>query len=188
MNWGKKDNGIPTREECYELMDRYSMLPNIAEHSRQVMRVSLAITDNLKNGVTINRDMVIAAALLHDITKTRSLETRERHDTSGGELLRELGFIPVAEIVEQHVIFKNLDRNGKLEEREITYYADKRVMHDKVVTIDERLHDLVQRYGVTEEIRRMILQNRDLILAVESKITGFMNIDLHHAIKNITNY
>lgn len=64
---------IPSQEECYTLMAQYLMLPNIIEHSRQVMRVALAITDNLKKDISINRDMVMAAALLHDITKTRSL-------------------------------------------------------------------------------------------------------------------
>jgi putative nucleotidyltransferase with HDIG domain len=75
---------IPSREECNELMVHHSMRPNIVGHSIQVMNVSLAITDNLKNGVAVNRDLVIAAALLHDITKTRSLITNERHDISGG--------------------------------------------------------------------------------------------------------
>ena len=50
---------IPTKAECDELMARYSMLPHIVAHSRQVMRVSLALTDHLKDGVTINRDIVI---------------------------------------------------------------------------------------------------------------------------------
>ena len=40
---------IPTRAECDELMLQYSMRPHIIEHSTQVMNVSLAIIDNLKN-------------------------------------------------------------------------------------------------------------------------------------------
>jgi uncharacterized protein len=55
----------------------------------------------------VNRDLVVATALLHDITKTRSLVTKERHDTSGGALVRELGFPRIAEIVEQRVIIQN---------------------------------------------------------------------------------
>ena len=110
---------IPPREECDELMVQHSMRPNIVEHSIQVMHVSLAITDNLKNGVAVNRDLVIAAALLHDITKTRSFKTKERHDVSGGELLREMGFTSIAEIVEQHIFFQNLNPQGRLEERDI---------------------------------------------------------------------
>jgi uncharacterized protein len=178
-------NGIPSREECLKLMAQYSMLPNIAKHSQQVMRVSLAITDRLRSGVAVSRDTVAAAALLHDITKTRSLHTGERHDASGGILLRELGYPRVAEIVEQHVFLKNFNQAGELEEREIVYYADKRVMHDQIVTLDERLHDLAQRYGVTEEISNRILQNKTLVLAVERKIAGFMNVDLHCAIEEL---
>jgi uncharacterized protein len=176
---------IPNKVECDELMARYSMLPHIVAHSLQVMRVSLALTDHLKDGVTINRDIVIAAALLHDITKTRSLETKERHDASGGAVLRELGFPRIAEIVEQHVIIHNLNLEGNLEEREIVYYADKRVMHDTIVTIKERVRDLIQRYGTGEEIRNLILQNEIQVLAVERKIAGFMKIDIHHAIQKI---
>jgi putative nucleotidyltransferase with HDIG domain len=172
---------IPSRGECNELMAKYSMLPNIVEHSIRVMRVSLAIIDNLKSGVSVNRDMVIAAALLHDITKTRSLVTKERHDTSGGELLRELGFPSIAEIVEQHVIIDNLNPQGRLEEREIVYYADKRVLHDTIVTIDERVHDLIQRYGC----ENLILQNKSQVLTVERKIASFMKIDIDQAIQGI---
>jgi uncharacterized protein len=178
-----KCDRIPSREECDELMAKYSMLPNIVEHSIKVMRVSLAITDNLQSGVSVNRDLVMAAALLHDITKTRSLVTKERHDTSGGELLRELGFSRIAEIVEQHVIIQNLNPQGRLEEREIVYYADKRVLHDTIVTIDERVHDLIQRYGTGEEIRNRILQNKSHVLTVERKIARFMKIDIDHAIQ-----
>ena len=181
----KNSDTIPSREECNELMEKYSMLPNIVEHSIQVMHVSLAITDNLKSGVFVNRDMVVAAALLHDITKTRSLVTKERHDTSGGELLRELGFPLIAEIVEQHVIIQNINLEGRLEEREIVYYADKRVLHDTIVTINERLLDLMERYGTGEEIRNMILQNKSQVLTVERKIASFMKIDVDQAIQSL---
>ena len=181
----KNSDTIPSREECNELMEKYSMLPNIVEHSIQVMRVSLAITDNLKSGVFVNRDMVVAAALLHDITKTRSLVTKERHDTSGGDLLRELGFPLIAEIVEQHVIIQNINLEGRLEEREIVYYADKRVLHDTIVTINERLLDLMERYGTGEEIRNMILQNKDQVLRVERKIASFMKNDIDQAIQSL---
>ncbi len=181
-------NKIPSRAECDELMARYSMLPNIVEHSIQVMNVSLAITDNLKSGVTINRDLVIAAALLHDITKTKSLLTKERHDESGGLLLRELGFPSTACIVEQHVIIHNVNLEGRLEEREIVYYADKRVLHDTIVNIEERLNDLIQRYGTTEEIRNLIRINKTQVLAVERKIAGFMSIDLQGAIQAMADW
>lgn len=176
---------IPTREECDALMARYGMLPNIVAHSLQVMCVSLAITDHLKVGVSVDRDLVMAAALLHDITKTRSLETHERHDASGGALLKELGFPRIAAIVEEHVIIRNLNLEGRLEEREIVYYADKRVMHDTIVTIEQRVHDLMERYGTAEDIRNLILQNKGQVLAVERKIASFLNTDIQDALAGV---
>jgi uncharacterized protein len=164
-------------------MTQYSMLPNIVQHSLQVMRVSLALTDNLRSGICVNRDLVIAASLLHDITKTKSLETKEHHDASGGKLLRKLGFPSVAEIVEQHVIMHTVHPEGSLEEREIVYYADKRVLHDTIVTIEERVDDLITRYGITVEIRNQILKNKIQALTVEKKIAGLMAIDLCTAVQ-----
>lgn len=173
---------IPSLDECYALIDEYSMLPNIREHSEQVLRVSLVIADNLKGGIAVDRELIAAAALLHDIAKTRSLETKEPHDASGAALLRGMGFASIASIVEQHVIFLDFDPAGRLEEREIVYYADKRVMHEKIVTVQERVADLVARYGTTPEIRALIKENESLVLAVERKINGFMRIDIQDAI------
>ena len=175
---------IPSRAECEDLMAQHAMLPNIVEHSFQVMRVALAITDNLANGVSINRDAVIAGALLHDITKTRSLQTKEKHAASGGTLLRELGFSLIAGIVEQHIVI-DLNPAGPIVEKEIIYYADKRVMHVKIVTVEERVQDLLIRYGKTQEIRDLILQNLQHVIIVERKLNSFMKTDIHEAIKAI---
>ena len=176
---------IPSREECDALMAEYGMLPNIIAHSRQVMRVSLTIVDNLRDGVFINRDLVMASALLHDITKTRSLKTREPHDQSGAELLRESGFARIAEIVKQHVILLAFDPQGKPDEREIVNYADKRVMHDRIVSLAEREEDLLQRYGRTEEIKTLIRLNARNARDIEKKIACSMTIDLESAIQRI---
>ena len=176
---------IPSLKECDELMAEYRMLPNIIAHSRQVMRVALVITDNLKNGLSINRNLIMAAALLHDITKTRSLETREPHDQSGGELLRELGFARIGAIVQQHVILSDFNAQDKLEGREIVNYADKRVMHDRIVSLAERVEDLIQRYGITDKIKDRIRQNASVAYALEKKIASSMTIDLDIAIQSI---
>lgn len=178
-----KTDRIPTRAQCEELMARYSMLPNIVEHSFQVMRVALAITDNLKDSASVDRNVVLAGALLHDITKTRALETKEKHAESGGTLLRELGFPRIAEIVEEHVIIRGLNLEGAPEEKEIVYYADKRVTHEKIVTLEERAQDLLQRYGKTEEIRNQILQNMKHVVEVERKLDSFMRVGIQEAIK-----
>jgi len=182
----KSEDRIPSREECYELMARHCMLQNIFNHSVQVMNVAEAIVDHLERGVSIRRDLVIAGSLLHDITKTQSLKTKEWHDVTGGKLLRDLGFLHLAEIVEQHVILRDFSLGGILEEREIVYYADKRVMSDTIVTVEERIEDLIKRYGKTEEIRNLIIQNKTQVYGVEKKIESFMKITINHVIQGLS--
>ncbi|MEN6293409.1 MAG: HDIG domain-containing metalloprotein, partial [Methanobacterium sp.] len=95
-------------------MKCYAMLPNIVAHSEQVARVAVAIMDNFKDNININRKIVIVGCLLHDITKTRSLKTKEHHDISGGQLLEELGFPTIGAIVKEHVVLQNLQPEGNL--------------------------------------------------------------------------
>jgi putative nucleotidyltransferase with HDIG domain len=179
-------NNIPSEEECFRLIKKYDMFPNIIDHSVQVKNVTEAIYKNLIDKTDINMELLRASALLHDITKTKSIQEKElRHDLTGGELLRKLGYEEIAVIVENHVVFSDFDNHGPLLEKEIIYYADKRVMHDKIVNIDTRVTDLVERYGRTEKIKEMILHNKKFILKLESKIQKHMNIPIEEALNGL---
>ncbi len=176
----------PSEEECFRLINEYEMLPNIIDHSVQVKNVTEAIYNGLIDKKNVNIELLRASALLHDITKTKAILEKElRHDLTGGELLRSLGYEEIAVIVENHVVFSDFDADGPLLEKEIIYYADKRVMHDKIVNIDTRVSDLVDRYGRTEKIREMILHNKKFILKLESKIQSYMNIPIEEALKGL---
>jgi hypothetical protein len=80
---------------------------------------------------------------------------------------------------------KNFSAEGPLEEREIVHYADKRVMHDRIVSLEERMEDLVVRYGFTEEKKQYILKNREFTKTLEHKLQGFMTADLEKVISAI---
>jgi len=74
----------PSEDECFTIIHKYEMLPNIVDHSVQVKNVSIAIYEHLKSKDIISRELLVAAALLHDIAKTRSIKNREmRHDLIG---------------------------------------------------------------------------------------------------------
>jgi hypothetical protein len=77
-----------------------------------------------------------------------------------------------------------VDLDGGLEEREIVCYADKRVRHDTIVTLEERIQDLIARYGDSEEIRRLIRVNSSQVFALERKIAGFMTVGIEEAIRS----
>ena len=57
----------------------------------------------------------------------------------------------------------------------IINYADKRVRHDTVVSLEERFIDLVERYGSSPERRVRIGQMREATLELEGNI--FRRID-----------
>ncbi len=162
---------IPDITTCLALLQKHDILPNVLEHSLQVHKVACAIVDHLNGSVTINRDLVCVAALLHDITKSRSLKTGEKHDISGKELLESLGYPEIADIVGQHVFLRDTSADSPLNEADIVYYADKRVMHNEIVTVDRRIEDLLIRYGTTPERCNKILENKDIIIIIEKKLT-----------------
>ena len=146
---------IPTRQECYHIMYRMKMMDHIVGHSLQVCRIATFLADSLE--VDMNPDLVQAAALLHDITKTRSIETREDHAQTGKQLLINLGYPEVGNIVGQHVLLDKYFASDSPTESDVVNYADKRVVHDKVATLSQRTDYIMERYG-TEPKRREYIQ------------------------------
>jgi uncharacterized protein len=148
---------IPSEKVCRKIISEMGMLDNIVAHCLQVRRVSLLLADHLGLS-TPNRDLIRAAALLHDITKTRSFRTREDHAATGALLLKELGYPEVGLIVGQHVRLNcYCFVSGMPAEAEIVNYADKRVLHDKIVPLSERMGYILEKYGRAPEIKRNIL-------------------------------
>lgn len=143
---------IPTVQRCCELMEEYGMLDNIRAHSFMVAYVADVLVEGLEQkGCTLDRDEVIAAALLHDIAKTKCLGTEISHAREGRKICDALGYPELGEMVEEHVILKvfrsDLYTDGIFSARELVYYADKRVRHDEIVNLDSRLAYIIERYG-----------------------------------------
>jgi uncharacterized protein len=163
---------IPSIEECFHLMDKYEMLENIKRHSIVVARVAYLIAENLRDkGLGISLSKVIAGALLHDIGKTQSLASGEDHCEVGIEICHQNYLEDLSEIVGQHVRLKNYKGNGDISEKEIIFYSDKRVNHDTIVSLEERLAYILARYGRNQkEIRRRIRENFALCRRVEGDI------------------
>ena len=150
------DVRIPSTQKCLELIDRYGMLDNIRQHSFVVARVADAIVSNLvpDDGSTVfppDPGLVRAGALLHDIAKTRCLDGSCRHAEEGQQICIDNGFPDVGTIVGEHVILKSFTperyKQGNFEAREIVYYSDKRVKHTTIVSLEDRLEYIVDRYG-----------------------------------------
>ena len=172
---------IPTREECLSLMSRYGMLENIVSHSLEVAKVALFISIELnKRGHTIDLGLVEAASLLHDLAKTECLKTKDDHAQTGSQKLKRMGYEKVGEVVAQHIWLGKEGDPSTVSEEEIVNYADKRVMHDRIVSLEERFSDLEERYG--ENLRAMDYLGRlqKEIYGIENKIFFILQIDPDH--------
>jgi putative nucleotidyltransferase with HDIG domain len=142
-------------------LEKYGVPDHIIRHSEMVSKVAGFLAERLnKSGENLDLGVIEAAGLLHDITKMEGIESRRDHAQTGRMLLLELGFRKIGEIVGEHIRLEPNRETSRIREAEIINYSDKRVMHDRVVTLEERFEDLEDRYGlkgldkgVTERIK-----------------------------------
>ena len=153
-------------------MEEYGMLENIKAHSIIVEKVAALIARELQNnGSAISLDRVTAGALMHDIGKTLCLNSSGDHAAMGREICLQNNLQEIADIVGEHVRLKNYGPSSPLGAIEVVYYADKRVNHDVIVSLDDRLAYLIERYGRNEEyICNRIRGNFDLCRALEKRL------------------
>ena len=162
---------IPTRNECLGLMDRIHMPLHIKKHSLTVAAVALYLARPLKRrGWSLDLNLVEAAALLHDIAKARSIETGEQHHELGAQMITDLGYPALAPIIFEHISLDTARISGPITESLIVNYADKRVKHDCIVTIQDRFDDLIVRYGKTSDHREWLKDRLGLYILLERKI------------------
>jgi uncharacterized protein len=163
---------IPSHNQCLELMDTHAMLPNIREHSFRVMEVASFLGEALAEaGYDLHLPLVTVGALLHDLGKTQCLGTCNNHAELGAGILEELGYPHVAQVVREHVYLEpRIVDPRPLREAEVVNYADKRVLHDAVVTLQDRFADLKVRYGRTPEALARIQATEVKSRALEEKI------------------
>ncbi len=172
-----------TKKQKLELLRDY--LPeNIVNHCIQVNKVAVFIGQEfIKNREDINLQALDTASLLHDIARVVDIndfteekfksypkpkvqfwkELREKykgtnHEIAGADILRKKGLEKEAKLLLKHG-YHQIDNLNNWEEK-IICYADKRVTHDKIVNLKDRLDDLTVRYakGVLDDKNKKIHQ------------------------------
>jgi uncharacterized protein len=163
---------IPTRSECLAVLKEHGVPGNIVGHSIVVERVALFIGGQLiLAGNELDEALLSAGALLHDVAKMRGLQEGRPHGELGAAATNDLGFVEVSSIVGQHVWLSDYADNGAIDEAKLVNYADKRVNHEEIVTLDERFEYLFVRYGsASDEARRRIAEMKRLTENVERQI------------------
>ena len=164
---------VPSRAQCYELLKAHKVPSHIIRHSEIVAKVATLIAAHLrKAGVNVNPGLAEAGALLHDLDKVESLKNGG-HGEQSSAALTSLGYPEVARIAFSHVLEAVLESGKKpvTWEEKIVYYADKRVQHDQIVSLQERIADLQERYGSkSPAAAKSIKQSAPLAQAIEREL------------------
>lgn len=176
---------IPSITQCLELHDRFAMLDNIRAHSSVVARVAESLVDGLQRvgkcaGPLPDREETVVGALLHDIAKTLCIKTGCRHAEIGQQICLDLGYPEISDIVAEHVVLKDfrtdLYAKGIFAAKEIVFYADKRVCHDQVVSLDGRLEYILGRYGDNNPAKEYLIhQNFKQTVDFEKYLFDFLD-------------
>ena len=138
------NNKIPSKSECLAILAKNKTPSNVIGHSEAVCEVAEEIAGNLiKKGIKVNKKLVAAAALLHDVVREK-----ENHVLEGAKLIRKMGFPEVADVISKHSLHGIEDpaKQPHTYEEKIVFYADKRAIGGKVVSMKERFRDLKERY------------------------------------------
>lgn len=161
---------IPDLETSFSLLRERAVPVHIVGHSVVVAKAALLLGDELNGiGRQQNLELLAVAGVLHDIAKFATLKTGEDHAQVGADWLDEQGLKSVAWVVRHHVHLR-LDPLQPVDEKELVFYADKRVQHEKIVTLTQRFIDLQDRYGKNEEALVFLEEMKGITLGLENKI------------------
>ena len=170
--FGSEPALVPDDDQITEILDRYQVPPHIRRHMKGVANVLLDIADILDPDQKVyDRELLYASAMLHDFAKL------EKHHGSLGALrLRNEGYELVADLISKHEsmeLYQDLAvrYNGKyyISEEDLLYYADKRVLEDVVVSLEERF-ETSRKKCRTPEARTNHMRRWNKAIRIENDI------------------
>jgi CTP:molybdopterin cytidylyltransferase MocA len=135
-------NALPDEAACARILVARSAPPGLVAHSRAVMKVAVALASALNaSDQHVCLRLITAAALLHDVARAE-----RDHASAGAALIGSLGYPRVAEVVKRHVDL-GAGAGTDIGEAEIVFLADKLVLGERTVTLEERFAPRLREFG-----------------------------------------
>ena len=152
--WHSKERlvAFPSSKQCLELLRQNPYGERLVLHCQEVARVALVMAEHLNSrGYRLNLGIVMAGGLLHDMAKGEA-----DHAGKGREIIRNMGYEEVAEVIGSHMKI-TFDRKNPLNEATLVYLADKMVQKNRLVSLEERMAYAKERYP---DIPRSVIEER----------------------------
>jgi uncharacterized protein len=204
-----KNYNLPTRKECLAILAEYHVPANIIRHSLAVAKLAVFLAQRLnEDGQAIEVELLEKAGLLHDIlrvldfqqpdynrfeqnlpeeekAKWQQLRTKYNgisHEDVAYDILKE-DHPALALTIKRHRYMAMLDEKERPDtwEEKLLYYADMRVMHDKIVPLQERLAESHKRnvhlHGSAAQSKINTAKVDPLIYEMEKEIFDKIGLD-----------
>lgn len=204
-----KDCSLPTPKECLAILAEYHVPPHIISHSRTVAKLAVFLAQRLiEKGEEIDVELLQRAGLLHDMMRVndfkesdckrfeQNLPQQEKekwqrlhekyksipHELAAHEILKER-YPTLALTIKRHRYMAMLDEQDRPNswEEKLLYYADMRVMHDKIVPLKQRLAEghkrNVHMHGSAAQSKINTAKVDPLIFQMEKEIFEKIGLD-----------
>jgi putative nucleotidyltransferase with HDIG domain len=162
---------IPDKNRCLNLLIKYQVPENKRRHLELVAKVADYISQKLEaRGWKLDRNLLIAAALLHDIDKAVDKLPGEKHPDTAVRILKSEGLDEVADLVRTHPLHLILDpvKAPKTIEQKILYLSDKMVKY-AVIGVDARFK-LWNDENLPGEEQQILDRSYPLVKLLETEI------------------
>ena len=151
----------------------------VMQHTFQVRKIANFLAKKIsEKNLRVDLNLVDRAALMHDFVKLHGIVKDRRHTLESEKIMSEKGFSEFGEVLKHHGLDEvlNFDENTLLESK-IVWYADKRVNHDKIVSLEERYEYLKERYGtMSKEKMKEIISTEQAAKELEKEILELADV------------
>lgn len=175
---------IPTLDQAKALWDKYELPEKKRIHVTLVAKLAAAFADQLTiNKLTVQKDLLVAAALLHDIDKAIPKAEGETHPDTAVRVLREEGMGEVADIVATHSLHAILDPAiaPNTWEQRLLYLADKMVKQE-IVGVDGRF-DLWRAEDLPAGARVALEKTYPLVKKLEREVCDLIGVSIDDIVR-----
>jgi len=186
---------LMNKKEIQKIYQKYKVPKHIVAHMKKVAEIcSILANKLLKKGIKIEKELLLKAALLHDVLRIsdimnfnlkefgekipkstvkiwenlRKKYKKIKHEKAAYLLLKSINQPKIASLVRKHDFYL-IDKLKTLEEK-ILYYADKRVDFDKIVTLKNRFKTGRKRNNRPEDDMEKVAEIEKKIYKLEKEL------------------
>lgn len=166
-------------EDCIYLLSYFNVPKSIVNHGIKVKQICEDLSNSInKDKEIININLINSAAILHDIKREE-----KNHEEVGAELLQNLGYEKVANIVRTHMKLEE-EMENLINENTILYYSDKLVVEDEFSDLDKRFKVKLNKYKNDKEIKKNIIRKYETTLKIKSNIISIIGQNEYEKLEN----